>query len=55
VFQASDGSWYVTTHGFGNNEYAGMAGINQWQGPEIFRELDGQMRAYVQARKGTTK
>ena len=46
--QSDDGAWYVTTHGFGNNAQPGTNGVNQLVGPEVFDELDRQMRAYIE-------
>jgi RHS repeat-associated protein len=47
AWQASDGTWYVTTHGTGNNVIPGMNVINQWQGPKVFDALDAQMRTNI--------
>jgi hypothetical protein len=40
------GAWYVTTHGWGNDEYFPSwlrAMINEWQGPKIFDYMDQMM------------
>jgi hypothetical protein len=50
--QAEDGSWYVTTHGLGNNWTSGLAASNQEQGPQIFNYMDQQMRANIEAHHG---
>ena len=50
--QSDDGAWYVTTHGLGNNVEPGMNVINQFAGPEIFNELDRQMRANIERHHG---
>ena len=47
--QSTDGSWSVTTHGFGNNIYPGFATINQWQGPQIFNYMDQLMKQNIEA------
>jgi hypothetical protein len=46
--QSDDGAWYVTTHGFGNNVRPGANVVNQLVGPEVFNELDRQMRANIE-------
>jgi hypothetical protein len=46
--QSDDGAWYVTTHGFGNNVRPGTNVVNQLVGPEVFNELDRQMRANIE-------
>jgi hypothetical protein len=46
--QSEDGAWYVTTHGFGNNVQPGTNVVNQLVGPEVFNELDRQMRANIE-------
>lgn len=46
--QADDGSWYVTTRGFGNNVVPGMNLLNQEQGPLIFNVLDQRMRDNIE-------
>ena len=46
--QSEDGAWYVTTHGFGNNVRPGTNVVNQLVGPEVFNELDRQMRANIE-------
>jgi RHS repeat-associated protein len=60
AYQDTNGNWYVTTYGFGNNEIHtiqgafgqeiqwSMATINQVQGPKIFDQLDGEMLSYIQ-------
>jgi len=50
--QSEDGAWYVTTHGFGNNVETGRNLANQLVGPEIFNELDRQMRANIERHHG---
>lgn len=50
--QTSDGAWYVTTRGIGNNVEPGMNGINQIFGPGIFNDLDRQMRANIERHHG---
>jgi hypothetical protein len=52
AYQASDGAWYVTTHGYGNNVIPGMATVNANQGPLIFRHLDTQMRENIERHHG---
>jgi hypothetical protein len=46
--QTDDGAWYVTTRGFGNNVQPGTNVVNQLVGPEVFNELDRQMRANIE-------
>lgn len=46
--QEDDGSWKVTTHGFGNNVVPGANIINQEQGPPIFNLLDQRMRENIE-------
>lgn len=46
--QSDDGAWYVTTHGFGNNVRPGTNVVNQLVGPEVFSELDRQMRVNIE-------
>jgi hypothetical protein len=46
--QTEDGSWYVTTRGFGNNVVPGMNILNQEQGPLIFNILDQRMRDNIE-------
>jgi hypothetical protein len=48
LIQSDDGDWYVTTHGFGNNVYPGANAANQLVGPDVFNELDRQMRANIE-------
>ncbi|HKH96400.1 MAG TPA: hypothetical protein VKA39_07755, partial [Beijerinckiaceae bacterium] len=50
--QAEDGTWYVTTRGFGNSVTPGMNIPNQYIGPELFDELDGRMRANIEGHHG---
>ncbi|MGC2776790.1 MAG: hypothetical protein WA418_14275, partial [Bradyrhizobium sp.] len=50
--QADDGSWYVTTRGFGNNVIPGMSLFNQEEGPPIFDTLDRRMRANIERHHG---
>ncbi len=50
--QAPDGAWYVTTHGLGNNVELGTNVVNQLVGPEVFNELDRQMRANIERHHG---
>lgn len=40
----TDGSWFVTTHGVGNNVVPGMATANQYWGPVQFNRLDARLR-----------
>jgi hypothetical protein len=44
----SDGSWSVTTHGFGNNVIPGFNVLNQYYGPVVFSTLDAEMTAGAQ-------
>jgi len=46
--QGPDGAWYMITSGDGNNVYPGMNKINQAVGPDVFRNLDQQMRANIE-------
>ena len=48
--QGSDGSWSVTTYGYGNNKIPGFNMLNEWQGPKIFDFLDQQMRSDIRQR-----
>ena len=50
--QTEDGAWYVTTRGVGNNIEPGMSVANQLVGPEVFNELDRQMRANIERHHG---
>jgi len=50
--QSSDGAWYITTHGYGNNVIPGAATINEIQGPKIFNFVDEQMRRNIEAHRG---
>jgi hypothetical protein len=50
--QSQDGAWYVTTRGLGNNVQPGMNVVNQLVGPEVFNELDRQMRANIERHHG---
>lgn len=52
--KGSQVTWYVRTHGVGNNvaPFASFkARINEWQGPKIFNYVDQQMRAYIEANR----
>ena len=51
----SDGSWSMSTHGFGNNWTPGMNRENQDQGPKIFDAVDQAMRAYILRDHGRSK
>ena len=42
-----DGSWSVITSGIGNNIYPGMATVNEEVGPDIFNNVDEQMRQNI--------
>lgn len=42
----------VTTHGLGNNVQPGMNVVNELVGPEVFNELDRQMRANIERHHG---
>lgn len=55
AYQNADGSWSVTTHGFGNNFFPFMDMANQYFGPSIFDALDNQMRDNINAHHGTQK
>lgn len=55
AWQAADGSWHVTTHGIGNNVVPGMSAVNQWSGPDIFNELDRQMRENIELHHGSAR
>ncbi|RWM13815.1 MAG: hypothetical protein EOR74_34920 [Mesorhizobium sp.] len=55
TWQAADGSWHVTTHGVGNNVVPGMSEIDQWSGPDIFNELDRQMRENIERHHGSAR
>ena len=46
------GSWYVTTHGIGNNITFGMAEANTFQGPPIFRVVDAKLRQNIDRHHG---
>jgi len=50
--QTPDGTWFVTTYGLGNNVEPGMNVVNQLVGPEVFGELDRQMRANIERHHG---
>lgn len=50
--QTQDGAWYVTTRGIGNNIKPGMNIANELIGPEVFNELDRQMRANIERHHG---
>ena len=43
--QLPDGSWSITTEGYGNNTIPGMNYVNNMLGPGIFRDLDERMVA----------
>lgn len=43
-----DGSWSVNTRGTGNNVIPGFSALNAWHGPLVFREVDRQMRSYIE-------
>jgi hypothetical protein len=46
AYQDRAGNWHIRTHGYGNNEgtFPGfLAGVNQSQGPQIFRAVDQGM------------
>ena len=42
-----DGSWVVSTHGYGNNWWDNMDRENQIQGPGIFQAVDESLRSYI--------
>lgn len=42
-----DGSWSVTTHGYGNNEIPGANHMNQTFGPDVFGIMDERMRENI--------
>ena len=46
--QNPDGSWSVTTHGFGNDVEFGMGEVNEFLGPEVFNDIHEQMKGYVE-------
>lgn len=65
--QQPDGSWTITTRGYGNNDgqFLGnnwfgrqtaapevAARLNEWQGPQIFTAVDQAMAANIQAHSG---
>jgi hypothetical protein len=43
---SDDGTWYVITHGFGNNRR--LDDENQWQGPQVFKYMDRQMQDVIE-------
>ncbi len=58
--QNTDGSWLIITTGIGNNSYFGRPSIdnevavfNEKAGPEIFNNLDANMRQYIQRHNKT--
>ncbi len=53
--QNRDGSWTITTRGFGNNVVPGMNVINEELGPGIFNELDRQLRENIERHNGVRK
>jgi hypothetical protein len=55
AWQAADGSWHVTTRGIGNNEELGMDKLNQWSGPDIFDQVDRQMRENMERHHGKSR
>lgn len=42
-----DGSWSMTTIGWGNNGNPFMAFMNSWQGVKIFNYVDNQMSQWI--------
>ena len=50
--QNADGSWTITTRGFGNNVIPGMNEINEELGPSIFNELDQRLRENIDRHHG---
>ena len=55
AYQESNGAWYVTTHGIGNNENSALAAANSAQGPQIFRLMDQHLRYNIDQHNGTRK
>ncbi|KAB0264979.1 RHS repeat-associated core domain-containing protein, partial [Microvirga brassicacearum] len=49
--QSEDGSWSVSTRGRGNNPEAFNAAANNFFGPEVFNQLDRQMRETIDQEK----
>jgi hypothetical protein len=47
AWMAEDGTWYVTTRGFGNNYQPGMDTLNNLIGPGVFGTMDNQMRINI--------
>lgn len=47
--RSEDGSWYIITHGFGNN--AEYDNVNEWQGPQTFKYMDRQIIADMNSRR----
>jgi YD repeat-containing protein len=47
LIQNEDGSWSVTTHGFGNNVIPGFNDLNQNVGPVVFSQLDEELTVYA--------
>jgi RHS repeat-associated protein len=47
-----DGSWSVTTHGYGNNINPGYNYVNETFGPEVFATMDERMRANIMNHQG---
>jgi HK97 family phage portal protein len=47
-----DGTWQVVTHGNGNNIIPGMNALNRLFGPEIFDEIDQQLRSGIDRHHG---
>lgn len=46
--QGPSGEWYMITSGDGNNIVPVMNKINEAVGPDVFRNLDQQMRANIE-------
>jgi hypothetical protein len=55
ALQAADGSWYVYTRGTGNNGIPGFNVLNEWQGPEVFRALDRNLRDNISRHHGVSR
>jgi len=49
VYQANNGSWYVTTYSYGNNHQFHTSGVNNAAGPGVFDILDQEMRDNIAA------
>lgn len=45
--QGPNGEWYAITSGLGNNVVPGMNMINEFVGPDIFRDLDEQLKSNI--------